>query len=64
MTNDKSGIPPARRGVPQIEVAFNIDVNGILSVSAVDTGTGKNSKITVTNDKRRLSKAENENQMG
>ena len=51
-----SGIPPAPRGVPQIEVTFDIDANGILNVSAVDTSTGKNSKITITNDKGRLSK--------
>jgi molecular chaperone DnaK len=41
------GIPPAPRGVPQIEVTFNIDVNGILNVSAKDKGTGKNQKITI-----------------
>ncbi|GHV44057.1 chaperone protein DnaK [Synergistales bacterium] len=41
------GIPPAMRGVPQIEVTFNIDVNGILNVSAKDKGTGKNQKITI-----------------
>lgn len=50
------GIPPAVRGVPQIEVTFDIDANGILNVSAVDKGTGKHSKITITNDKGRLSK--------
>lgn len=53
-----SGIPPAPRGVPQIEVAFEIDRNGILNVSAADRGTGKEEKITITNDKGRLSKAE------
>jgi len=50
------GIPPAPRGVPQIEVTFDIDANGILNVSAVDKGTGKQNKITITNDKGRLSK--------
>jgi len=52
------GIPPAPRGVPQIEVTFDIDANGILNVSAVDKSTGKESKITITNDKGRLSKEE------
>uniref|UniRef100_A0A2K5TL42 Heat shock cognate 71 kDa protein n=1 Tax=Macaca fascicularis TaxID=9541 RepID=A0A2K5TL42_MACFA len=51
-----TGIPPAPRGVPQIEVTFDIDANGILSVSAVDKSTGKENKITITNDKHRLSK--------
>jgi L1 cell adhesion molecule like protein len=51
-----SGIPPAPRGVPQIEVTFDIDANGILNVSASDTSTGKQNKITITNDKGRLSK--------
>merc|ERR1712227_787754 len=50
------GIPPAPRGTPQIEVTFDIDANGILNVSAVDKGTGKQNKITITNDKGRLSK--------
>lgn len=49
-----SGIPPAPRGVPQIEVTFEIDVNGILRVSAKDKGTGKSESITITNDKGRL----------
>src|SRR5881394_2325982 len=48
-TFNLEGIPPAPRGVPQIEVTFNIDVNGILNVSAKDRGTGKESKITVQN---------------
>jgi heat shock protein 1/8 len=52
------GIPPAPRGVPQIEVTFDIDANGILNVSAADKGTGKTQKITITNDKGRLSKEE------
>jgi len=51
-----SGIPPAPRGVPQIEVTFDVDANGILNVSAVEKGTGKSNKITITNDKGRLSK--------
>jgi len=51
-------IPPAPRGVPQIEVTFDIDANGILNVSAVDKGTGKQNKITITNEKGRLSKEE------
>ena len=51
-----TGIPPAPRGVPQIEVTFDIDANGILNVSACDKSTGKSSKITITNDKGRLSK--------
>ena len=50
------GIPPAPRGVPQIEVSFDVDANGILNVSAEDKSTGKNNKITITNDKGRLSK--------
>lgn len=48
-----TGIPPAPRGVPQIEVTFDIDANGILNVSAVDKSTGKENKITITNDKGR-----------
>nr|ACI90341.1 HSP70-like protein [Philodina roseola] len=51
-----SGIPPAPRGVPQIEVTFDIDANGILNVTAVDKSTGRENKITITNDKGRLSK--------
>ncbi|KIY69973.1 heat shock cognate 70 [Cylindrobasidium torrendii FP15055 ss-10] len=51
-----SGIPPAPRGVPQIEVTFDIDANGILNVSASDKTTGKSNRITITNDKGRLSK--------
>lgn len=53
-----TGIPPAPRGVPQIEVTFDIDANGILNVSACDKSTGKENKITITNDKGRLSKEE------
>ena len=51
-----AGIPPAPRGVPQIEVSFDIDANGILNVSAADKSTGKANKITITNDKGRLNK--------
>ncbi|KAL7006560.1 Hsp70 chaperone [Cystobasidiomycetes sp. EMM_F5] len=51
-----SGIPPAPRGTPQIEVTFDVDANGILNVHAADKTTGKSSKITITNDKGRLSK--------
>jgi len=53
-----TGIPPAARGVPQIEVTFEIDANGILNVAAQDKGTGKSEKITITNDKGRLSQDE------
>ena len=51
-----TGIPPAPRGVPQIEVTFDIDANGIMHVSAVDKSTGRENKITITNDKGRLTK--------
>ena len=53
-----TGIPPAPRGVPQIEVTFDIDANGIMNVSAADKSTGKENKITITNDKGRLTKEE------
>ena len=53
-----SGIPPAPRGVPQIQVTFDIDRNGILNVSASDKSTGKENKITITNDKGRFSAEE------
>lgn len=53
-----SGIPPAPRGVPQIEVTFDMDANGIMNVSALEKGTGKTNKIIITNDKGRLSKEE------
>lgn len=53
-----SGIPPAPRGVPQIEVTFDVDENGIMNVSAIDKSTGKSEKIIITNDKGRLSKEE------
>jgi heat shock protein 5 len=55
---DMSGIPPAPKGVPQIEVTFEIDENSILTVSASDKGTGKKEAITITNDKGRLTKEE------
>lgn len=51
---DLTGIPPAPRGVPQIEVTFEIDANGILQVSAEDKGTGNKEKIVITNDQNRL----------
>merc|ERR1711930_31304 len=53
-----TGIPPAPRGTPQIEVTFDVDANGILNVSAVEKAGGKMEKITITNDKGRLSKEE------
>merc|ERR1712168_799523 len=53
-----SGIPPAPRGVPQIEVTFDIDANGISNVNAKDKSTGKDEKITIKNDKGRLSQEE------
>jgi L1 cell adhesion molecule like protein len=52
------GIPPMQRGVPQIEVSFDVDANGILNVSAAEKSTGKSQKITITNDKGRLSKSD------
>ena len=55
---DLSGIPPAPRGQPQIEVTFDVDENSILTVSAVEKATGKSEKIVVTNDSGRLSKEE------
>ncbi|XP_070159181.1 endoplasmic reticulum chaperone BiP isoform X2 [Polyergus mexicanus] len=51
---DLTGIPPAPRGIPQIEVTFEIDANGILQVSAEDKGTGNREKIVITNDQNRL----------
>ncbi|CAF4320762.1 unnamed protein product, partial [Adineta steineri] len=53
-----SGIPPAPRGVPQIEVTFDLDANGVLNVSAVDKSSGRENKITITNDNARLTQAE------
>jgi len=55
---DLTNIPPAARGTPQIEVTFDVDSNGILNVSALEKGSGKAEKITITNDKGRLSKEE------
>ncbi|CAG4969944.1 unnamed protein product [Parnassius apollo] len=55
-TFNLSGIPPAPRGIPQIEVTFDIDANGILNVSAEDKSTGRSEHITISNDKGRLSK--------
>ena len=55
---DLSGIPPAPRGVPQIEVTFDIDANGILNVSAADKSSGKSEKITIKNEKGRLNNEE------
>ncbi|XP_066254198.1 major heat shock 70 kDa protein Ab-like [Euwallacea similis] len=57
-TFDLTGIPPAPRGVPKIEVTFDLDANGILNVSAKDTSSGKEKNITIKNDKGRLSQAD------
>lgn len=57
-TFNLTGIPPAPRGVPKIEVTFDLDANGILNVSAKDSSTGKSERITIQNDKGRLSKEE------
>lgn len=57
-TFNLTGIPPAPRGIPQIEVTFDLDANGIMNVSAKDTSTGKQEKITIKNDSGRLSKAD------
>ena len=53
-----TNIPPAPRGVPQIEVSFDVDANGILSISAADKGTGKTESLTITSEKGRLSEEE------
>jgi heat shock 70kDa protein 1/2/6/8 len=53
-----AGIPPSPRGVPQIEVSFDVDANGILSISAADKGTGLTESLTITSEKGRLSEAE------
>ena len=55
---DMTGIPPAPRGVPKIEVTFEIDENSILTVSAHELGPGKSESILITNDKNRLTKEE------
>jgi heat shock protein 1/8 len=60
-TFNLTNIPPAPRGVPQIEVAFDLDTNGILNVTAEDKKTGNKNKITITNDAGRLSKEDIEN---
>ncbi|XP_047097135.1 heat shock protein 70 B2-like [Schistocerca piceifrons] len=57
-TFNLTGIPPAPRGVPKIEVTFDLDANGILNVSATESGSGRSERITIQNDKGRLSKAE------
>ncbi|EDV93244.1 heat shock 70 kDa protein cognate 2 [Drosophila grimshawi] len=57
-TFNLTGIPPAPRGVPKIDVSFDLNADGILNVGAKDNSTGKSEKITITNDKGRLSKAE------
>ena len=53
-----SGISPAPHGAPQIDVTFDMDANGILNVSTADKTTGKSNRITITNDKGRLSEEE------
>jgi heat shock protein 1/8 len=60
-TFDLSGIAPAPRGTPQIEITYDVDANGILNVSAVDKQSGKSEKITIENNKSRLSKEEIDN---
>lgn len=55
---DLTGIPPAPRGTPQIEVTFDVDANGILSIAAADKGTGKTESLTITSEKGRLSEEE------
>lgn len=57
-TFDLTGLPPAPKGVPKIEVTFDIDANGILNLSAVETAAGKTEKITIKNDSNRLSEQE------
>ena len=57
-TFNLSGIPPAQRGIPKIDVTFDLNADGILNVSAKDNSSGKSEKITIKNDKGRLSKAE------
>lgn len=51
---DLTGVPPAPRGVPQIDVSFEIDVNGILRVTAEEKGTGNKEEIVISNDQNRL----------
>ncbi|GJW25585.1 luminal binding protein 5 [Tanacetum coccineum] len=57
-TFELAGIPPAPRGTPQVEVTFEVDVNGILNVKAEGKASGKLEKITITNEKGRLSQDE------
>jgi endoplasmic reticulum chaperone BiP len=57
-TFELTGIPPAARGVPQIEVTFTLDANGILEVTAQDKGTGKQESVTISNDNGRLTQDE------
>jgi heat shock protein 1/8 len=57
-TFNLEGIPPMPRGVPQIEITYDVDANGILNINAVEKSTGKSNKITITNDKGRLSQEE------
>ncbi|CAH2252901.1 jg11465 [Pararge aegeria aegeria] len=57
-TFDLTGIPPAPRGIPQIDVTFDLDANGILNVSAKENSTGKSKNIVIKNDKGRLSQAD------
>ncbi|XP_044758716.1 heat shock protein 68-like [Coccinella septempunctata] len=61
---DLTGIPPAPRGVPKIDVTFDIDANGILNVSALENSTGRSKNITIKNDKGRLSQKEIERMLG
>ena len=63
-TFNLTGIPPAPRGVPKIEVTFDLDANGILNVSAKEGSTGKSERITIQNDKGRLSKEEIDRMLG
>ena len=57
-TFDLNGIPPAPRGIPQIEITFDVDANSILNVTATEKGTGKTNKIVITNDQNRLSQSD------
>lgn len=57
-TFDLTGIPPAPRGIPKIDVTFDLDANGILNVSALESSTGRSKNITIKNDKGRLSQKE------
>ena len=59
-----TGIPPAPRGDPEIDVTFDIDANGLLNVEAMEKATGNGERITITNDKGRLSKEDIERMVG